>query len=362
MTDPKSIQPIHVKTDDPQLQGSVEWRSPSNIALTKYWGKKGIQIPMNPSLSMTLKYAFTQTEVKWEPKGADSTSTFDFFLSGEKVGVVFEKRVELLIDQIAQEYPVLNDLHFTINSINTFPHSTGIASSASGLSALALSMLTVAQLASGKTDSYDDFLQKAAHYARLGSGSASRSVYGPYAIWGAGVTESSKDEYAIPYDPHEDFAHIHDSILIFNERPKQVGSTAGHKLMDDHFYRLGRIEQVKNNTQRLMKALQEGDFQVWQEVVEQEALSLHGLMFASKEPVVLLEPETIRFIHDLRTFRKGKGLKVAFTIDAGPNIHLLYAKKHREVIQSFISNWILDQHLQIQVIDDETGKGAKQLF
>jgi len=358
----KNIKPFAMQPDKPEPEGSVEWRSPSNIALIKYWGKQGNQIPMNPSLSVTLKYAFTQTELKWHPNDGTTQGEFDFFLSGQKVGPKFEKRVGNLINEMAKAYPVLNDLYFTITSLNTFPHSTGIASSASGLSALALSLLSAAQRATGKADEYPRFLQKASHYARLGSGSACRSIYGPYAIWGGGVNTESSDEYAIPYKPHQDFETIYDSILIFSEKPKKVGSSAGHKLMDEHFYRQGRINQVRENSFRLLKALETGDFDVWQEVVEQEALSLHGLMFASHEPVLLLEPDTIRFIHDLNAFRAGKGLKVAFTIDAGPNIHLLYADEHREIIRNFISEWIMDHHLQIQVLDDETGKGAKQLF
>ncbi len=358
----KNIKPVNIKTSGPELKGSVEWRSPSNIALIKYWGKQGNQIPMNPSLSMTLKYAYTQTEIKWQPSDRPVPREFDFFLSGEKVGSGFEKRVGNLIEVMAVDYPVLNDLRFTINSLNTFPHSTGIASSASGLSALALSLLSVAQRASGQQADYGEFLRKASHYARLGSGSACRSIYGPYAIWGDEARAESSNEHALPYKPHDSFEKIFDSILIFNEKPKKVGSSAGHKLMDEHFYRQGRVNQARENIIRLLKAMNEGDFDVWQEVVEQEALSLHGLMFSSHEPVLLLEPDTIRFIHDLNSFRAGKGLKVAFTIDAGPNIHLLYAPEHRDVVRNFISDWIMDHHLQIQVLDDETGKGAKQLF
>ncbi len=345
-----------------EQKGTVEWRSPSNIALIKYWGKHKGQIPMNPSLSMTLKYAFTQTEVSWEPKNTNEKVAFDFFLGHEKAGEEFEKRIEMLIRHFANEFPQLLDYRFNIKSINTFPHSTGIASSASGLSALALSILSVALKTNAASMNYDEQVQKASYYARLGSGSACRSVEGPYMIWGSGAQTNSSDQYAIPFTPHKDFHKIHDSIILFDKRPKKVGSSAGHALMKEHPYRKGRIEQAKKNTKKLIEAMNAGDFETWQYITEQEALSLHGLMMSSPQPVLLLEPNTLKFINDLLEFRTGKGYKVAFTIDAGPNIHLLYAPSDRKAIQDFIGSWLLDNHLNLEVIDDETGNGAKQLF
>ncbi len=345
-----------------QQNGTLEWRSPSNIALTKYWGKHEGQIPMNPSLSMTLKYAFTQTEVSWEPKNTNEEVAFDFFLGHEKAGYEFEKRIEKLIRHFAKEFPHLLDYRFNIKSINTFPHSTGIASSASGLSALALSLLSVALKTTGNSMNYTEQIRKASYYARMGSGSACRSVEGPYMIWGKGALDNSSDEFAVPFVPHQDFHKIHDTIILFDKRPKKVGSSAGHALMREHPYRKGRIAQAGKNTKKLIEAMNAGDFETWQFITEQEALSLHALMMSSPQPVLLLEPNTLKFIHDLYEFRTGRGYKVAFTIDAGPNVHLLYAPSDREVIQGFIGNWLLDNHLQLEVIDDETGNGAKQLF
>jgi diphosphomevalonate decarboxylase len=348
----------HTDTD----KGTLEWRSPSNIALIKYWGKHGEQKPINPSVSMTLKYAFTQTEIHWSPKSSPSAADFEFFLSQQKVGEKFEKRVGQLIKIIAAEYPKINEDFLTINSINTFPHSTGIASSASGLSALALALMSLGKRLHGQDLSYDAFLQKASYYARLGSGSACRSVYAPYAIWGAGATANSTNDFAIPFTPHNDFLKIHDSILIFSKTPKTVSSSAGHELMNNHAYKQGRIAQANENTQNMLEALKSGDFEKWQHITENEALALHGLMLSSVSPVLQLLPDSIQFLTDFMAFRKGKGLKAAFTIDAGPNIHILYAPEHYEEVRAFISNWITERRRPIDVIDDETGKGAKELF
>lgn len=342
--------------------GIVEWRSPSNIALIKYWGKLGNQIPMNPSLSMTLKYAFTQTELKWEPKTDKTPISFDFYLSKQKVNKAFEKRIENLIATMSADFPKLTNYHITINSLNTFPHSTGIASSASGMSALALSLLSMAMHTHEQELPFSQFLQTASHYARLGSGSASRSIYGPYAIWGTNTSINSVNEYAIPFEPHPEFKKIYNSIMVFSNEPKETGSSEGHSLMKEHHFRQGRIEQSRTNIEVLIKALKTGDFETWQRVTEQEALTLHALMMSSEKPIILLKPTSLEFLQDFIQFRKGKALKAAFTIDAGPNIHVLYAEEHQEIMQSFISDWITSRKLPINVIDDETGIGAKQLF
>lgn len=353
---------VNVNSNSVTESGVVEWRSPSNIALIKYWGKSGDQIPMNPSISMTLKYAFTQTEIRWSPGEISNAKNFDFYLSREKVSPSFEKKVEGLLARFSKKYPVLNNFFFTINSLNTFPHSTGIASSASGLSALALALLSVVKESGEFNGNYDEFIHESSFFSRLGSGSACRSLYGPYAIWGAGANGLGDNEFAVPFEPHKEFNSIYDSILIFSKKPKKVGSTVGHSLMQNHPYRKGRIAQVKANMERLLPAMEQGDFETWRQITENEAMSLHGLMMASAQPVLLLAPETIRFLNDFDDFREGKGLKSAYTIDAGPNIHLLYAADQRNVIQQFISDWIKNSKLDVDVIDDETGLGPKQLF
>lgn len=358
----EGFQKIEINKSGNGTSGIVEWRSPSNIALIKYWGKSGDQIPMNPSLSMTLKYAFTQTEIKWEERENRNAKNFDFYLSGDKVSKSFEEKVEKLIYRFSQKYAIVNDLFFTINSLNTFPHSTGIASSASGMSALALSLLSVIKETGNFEGTYDEFLKEASFFARHGSGSACRSLYGPYAIWGESKNTHSFNEWAVPFEPHSEFVEMNDSILIFSKKPKKVGSTVGHSLMKSHPYRKARIEQVQQNMSKLLPAMEQGDFEIWQQVTENEAMSLHGLMMASEYPVLLLAPETIQFINDFDDFRKGKSLKAAYTIDAGPNIHLLYANDQREIIQDFISGWVMDSKLDMDVIDDECGHGSQQLF
>src|SRR5690606_26142392 len=166
-------------------EGSVKWSAPSNIALVKYWGKYPNQIPANPSISFTLSNSKTETEVFFSPKKGEK-SAIEFYVEdqrndkfGEKIGVFFE--------QIADIFPLLNQLYFAIYSHNTFPHSAGIASSASGMAALALCICEIEQQYFQSLQDQEDFYKKASYIARIGSGSACRSLFGGLVNWGSSV-------------------------------------------------------------------------------------------------------------------------------------------------------------------------------
>lgn len=122
-------------------KGSYTWSSPSNIALVKYWGKKEHQIPENPSISFTLDNCKTITTLSFVKKNTDNFS-FDIFLDGEKKDD-FKPKIETFFKRIENYLPFLKAYHFTIETSNTFPHSSGIASSASGMSALALCLMSI---------------------------------------------------------------------------------------------------------------------------------------------------------------------------------------------------------------------------
>jgi len=315
--------------------GKVVWRCPSNIAFIKYWGKKGHQIPMNPSLSMTLKNSFTITELSWV-KGEG----ISFYFEG-KENKVFKEKIKNYIYSLP--YPFLKDFHFTINSRNTFPHSAGIASSASSMGALALCLATFI--------GSEDFYKNASNLARLGSGSACRSIYGEMASWG-----DISNEHATPIkDFHDNFKGMKNSILIVDRGVKEISSRAGHALMDTHPYRKDRPTQAASNFKKLQVALKTGDLETFGTIVEQEALNLHGMMMTSTPSFILMKPKTLSLIEQIKSFRQTSGLNLYFTLDAGPNIHLLYPKVQAEKISSFIGS------LGVEVIEDEMGVGPKRL-
>ena len=160
--------------------GSSAWSSPSNIALVKYWGKKENQIPANPSISFTLDACKTITTVAYSRKKSNDDFSFEVFLDG-KIQEDFKPKIETFFKRIEVYLPFLKDYHFVIKTKNTFPHSSGIASSASGMSALALCLMSIEkQLIEANVTlsvvkrSFDEsyFYKKASFLARLGSGSA----------------------------------------------------------------------------------------------------------------------------------------------------------------------------------------------
>ena len=203
------------------ISGASEWRSPSNIALIKYWGKKNNQIPLNPSISITLKNCFTQTKISYQTKKV-SKLEFSFLFEGEN-NPSFEKKLRQFFIKIEKYCPYLSNLELKIESRNSFPHSSGIASSASSYSALSLCIMDIEK---ELNPSIDDkfFLKKASFIARLGSGSACRSILGFFSIWGrSDFFDFSSDLYAMNYPNkiHDVYKEICDTVLIVDKEKKR---------------------------------------------------------------------------------------------------------------------------------------------
>jgi len=318
------------------LKGKVKWESPSNIALVKYWGKYGRQYPRNSSISFTLNNAKSITELAYEVLPEPSKNLQLKFEFEGKANASFENKIVKFLESVEDLYPYLRQIKMDLKSENTFPHSTGIASSASAMSALAMCILDMESeiFQKGNID-----LNKASTLARLGSGSASRSIFPVMALWGNhDKVENSSNDFAIGYENqiHEIFKDFHDDILIVSKEEKSVSSTAGHALMDGNPYAEQRYLSAQNNIQKLLESLNSGALEVFIEIVEQEALTLHALMMCSKPSFILLKASTLRMIELIRNFREEQKIPVCFTLDAGPNIHLLYPDKFKEKISSFI--------------------------
>ncbi|MCF8218647.1 MAG: hypothetical protein K9I29_00845 [Bacteroidales bacterium] len=337
-------------------KGKIVWESPSNIALIKYWGKYGQQYPENPSLSMSLKKSVSIVELRFR-KNTDKKGTVDFKFEGIE-NQQFKQRVDKYLYQIAGYFPFLKDLYLEINSSNTFPHSSGVASSASFMSALALCICTLEKFTHQTYDS--DFYQKASFMARLGSGSASRSVLGKFAAWGKNPGFSgSSDEYAVSFTEFipENLRIIHDAVIIVNSAPKKVSSSQGHQLMQNHFYKQARIQQANTNIFRLMEAFSSNNWESISDVIENEALSLHALMLSSSPGYILLQQQTIDIIDAIREFRKVSGAQICFTLDAGPNVHVLYTEKAKQQVETFIDKELKPLAENNHIIYDKTGEG-----
>ncbi len=344
-------------------QGSVTWKSPSNIALVKYWGKKDNQIPENPSISFTLNACRTTTTLSFsEIVNQDNFFSFDLYFEG-KLKEDFKPKIETFFKRIETYVPFLKDYHFKIETSNSFPHSSGIASSASGMSALALCLMDIEkQLNPDITDDY--FNKKASFLARLGSGSACRSIEGDLIVWGKhNQIEGSSDLFGIkyPYQVHENFKKYHDTILLVDKGQKQVSSTVGHNLMHGHPYAVKRFEQANDNLSKLIKVLKLGDLKAFIEIIESEALTLHSMMMTSLPYFILIKPNTLEIINKIWGFRQKTGLHIGFTLDAGANVHVLYPENEAEQIYEFIKNELVVYCENGHYICDRIGFGAKKV-
>jgi diphosphomevalonate decarboxylase len=341
--------------------GSVAWSCPSNIAMIKYWGKRPVQLPMNPSLSLTLDKARTITRVTYAFDPAAAGPSLRFRFEGKQVPA-FETRVARTVTGLSPYLPTLAHASLEIESRNTFPHSSGIASSASSMGALALCLVQMEERLRGG-DGKSLPMKKVSFLARLGSGSASRSLFGGFSLWGEseGWTGSS-DEYAVPVDHfHESFRGTRDTILVVESGAKKVSSSVGHGMMDKNPFASARFDQARENLQVLRIALEDGDWPRFIEVMEEEALSLHAMMLSSKPGYLLMQPGTVAVIQKVRQYRKETGSMVGFTLDAGANVHLIYPGEEEKKIHGFITGELLPYCEQNRIIRDRMGKGPEEL-
>lgn len=339
--------------------GEFEWTAPSNIALVKYWGKKDNQIPANPSISLTLQNCKTITKLAFVKKAIDGSFSFDLLFEG-KPKPEFKPKVEKFLQRIAEYVPFISDYHFTISTSNTFPHSSGIASSASGMAALAVNLMSLEKLLNPGM-SQEFFNRKASFLARLGSGSACRSVSGNVVVWGKNnhIADSS-DLYGVQFSDTIDpvFLDLQDTILLVDKGEKQVSSTVGHDLMNGHPFAERRFDQAHENLARISAAMSTGDLPTFIEIVESEALTLHAMMQTSVPYFILMKPNTLEIINRIWNFRREAGIPVCFTLDAGANVHLLYPAKHKAAVAEFIKAELVGYCQNGQYICDEVGTGA----
>ncbi len=334
---------------------NVGYEAPSNIALIKYWGKKENQIPLNSSLSFTLKNCVTRTKISAIPREkVNNDFSFRVIFEG-KESSSFKSKIETFFSKISHHYHFLHQLNLKIETSNTFPHSAGIASSASSMAAIALCLCQMEKEIFGSLRDSEEFLNKASYLARLGSGSASRSIYGGLVSWG-----SVSDLYATShYDINGVFETYKDAILIVDASQKEVSSTKGHSLMKDHVYRDQRLKNAKHRYSELLLAMAEQDIKKFGELVESEALELHALMMTSNPSYTLMRPNTLALIEKIKYFRKELKLPMYFTLDAGPNIHLLYPAAYQDKVTNLINSEL--KVYTSNVIYDEVGKGPKEL-
>lgn len=332
---------------------TVSASCPSNIALIKYWGKFDNQIPANPSISYTLNHCKTNTSVEFL---ADESFSVQTFLAGNEEKK-FAEKIEKYFRNIEEYVPWILKGKYIIKTENTFPHSSGIASSASGFGAIAKCLMELDGIFSGTTDE-DSKLKKASFLARLGSGSACRSLYNGLIVWGeTKEVAGSSDLFAVPYpneEIHSMFKKFNDWVLLIHEGEKSVSSTVGHGLMKTNPYAERRFQEAHENFTTLKEILKTGDMRNFIKLVEHEALTLHAMMMMSDPAFILMKTGTLEVINKIWEFRKATGLDLFFTLDAGANVHLLFPEdSSSETIKSFIVKELLQHTQNGGVVKDE---------
>lgn len=290
--------------------------APANLAFIKYWGKRDelLRLPMNNSISMNLSGCFTKTSVAFDKGLEDDVVRIDGKAATEKE----KMRVSNFLDRTRSLVGIKTRAR--VESKNSFPKGTGIASSASAFAALALAGSRAAGL--HLSDKELSIL------ARLGSGSACRSIPDGFVEWKKG--NSNKNSYAVQIAPPKHW-DLRDIVVIVTKREKKVGSTGGHKLAPTSPFFEKRLEILPGRTKNLRKALLAKDFSKFGELLEAEAVELHVMAMTSNPPIFYLEPKTWEIIGRIREWRK-EGLGVYFTLDAGPNVHLICQAKDEKTV------------------------------
>ncbi|MCJ8153154.1 diphosphomevalonate decarboxylase [Chryseobacterium sp. SSA4.19] len=323
---------------------TVSESCPSNIALIKYWGKYDNQIPANPSISYTLNHCKTDTTIEFI---ADEPFVVQTFLGGSEE-IKFAEKIEKYFNNIEQYLPWILKGKYVIRTQNTFPHSSGIASSASGFGAIAKCLMKLDEAFTEKKTE-EESLKKASFLARLGSGSACRSLYSGLVVWGESQIKGSSDLYAVQYpndEIHDIFKNFNDWVLLIHEGQKSVSSTVGHGLMNTNPYAERRFQEARENFGPMKDILASGDMASFIKLVEHEALTLHAMMMMSDPAFILMQTGTLEVINKIWKFRKETALPLFFTLDAGANVHLLFPNDGSEdQVKAFIEAELL-QHTQ----------------
>jgi len=301
-----------------------------NIAFIKYWGNRdqALRLPANGSISMNLGALETRTSVALpESASADRLVINDNEQSGASLA-----RVSAFLDVIRQLSG--QNAYAEIISRNNFPSSAGVASSAAAFAALALAASNAFGLALSEKD--------LSRLARRGSGSACRSVPAGFCEWlpGAGDEDSYAQSFAAP-----DHWGLWDCVAIVEAAPKSTGSTEGHALAPTSPLQAARLADAPHRLQLCREAVLARDFEKLADVIEQDSNMMHAVMQTSTPRLMYWSPASLLLMNEVTALRR-RGLAAAYTLDAGPNVHVICTAETRETIKRHLEglpgvSWVL---------------------
>jgi len=318
-------------------------RAFTNIALIKYWGKKDQQLilPMNNSLSLTLDAFYTETSVSFSKEyTADS-----FYLDGQLQDEKSTEKVRRFLDLVREQSQVFE--YAIVQSQNFVPTAAGLASSASGLAALAGACNDALQL------NLSD--KELSRLARKGSGSACRSIYGGFVEWEKG--DSDQNSYALPVPSNHWEDELAMIFILINDKVKDISSRNGmQRTVDTSTYYTDWVKNVDVDIKKAREAITKHDFQALGEVTESNCLKMHATTLAASPPFTYWTPNSLRAMNKVHAMRQA-GQDCYFTMDAGPNVKVLCQKKDSQKIY----NELQKEFAAEQLVMAYAGKGMETL-
>src|SRR5512139_1802766 len=288
-----------------------------NIAFIKYWGNRDdiLRIPSNGSLSMNLKGLYTRTTVSFQP----SLPFDELIINGHEVTGAGLARISHMLDIIRGMAKVHERAE--VLSENNFPSGTGIASSASAFAALAL--------AGSKAAGLDLSERELSRLARRGSGSAARSIPSGFVEWQAGTSDEDSFAFSIAEPSHWDLV---DCVAIVSAAHKKIGSSEGHAITDTSPLQAVRVADAPRRLDICRRAILERDFSAFASIIELDSDMMHGVMMTSTPALHYWKPASLEVMNCVRQWR-AEGMQVCYTVDAGPNVHVICHEAEAEFIE-----------------------------
>lgn len=300
-------------------------KAPANIAFVKYWGKEDddLTLPCNNSISMNLRDLYTVTTVDFSPNYTSDEVEIGYF--GEKPSLVSGNKRERVIRQLdrLRELKGMNT-KAKVLSVNNFPAEVGIASSASAFAALTMAICNALNIKCNE--------KSLSILTRLGgSGSACRSIPAGFVEWEKGDKSENSFAHQIAPTNHWD---LMDVILVVSKKSKKSTSLEGHKSAKSSPYYSSRLAELPTRLANVREAIKEINLTKLGIELEKEAISLHITALTSLPPIWYWEPETLSVIKDVYSLRE-QGIEAYFTIDAGPNVHLICESNNKKKVMKY---------------------------
>ena len=292
----------------------------TNIALIKYWGKRNEELilPTNNSLSVTLDGLYTETTVHFK----EQLEQDKFILNNELISGIMYDRVTKYLD-LFREYANRKNLYAEVTSMNKVPTAAGFASSASGFAALAAATAKALELNLSKQD--------LSRFTRQGSGSACRSVYGGFVEWEKGEANDGSDSFAIQIAP-QDHWDIRIAAVVLTAKEKDVSSRVGMKrTVDTSVFYDGWLESLPADLHAIKDGIKARDFEKVGSIAEANCLKMHATTLGANPPFTYWQDNTMSVMQAVQELRK-ENVPAYFTIDAGPNVKVLYLPEDEEKV------------------------------